>query len=194
MNTFFNHPRLYFLTFFLTVLCFAQTTVAQKEADSLPRYTQEWKLNAFNLLVFQALEISFEKYVNDKSSFGFTGLLSLRGGNRFDGETPFYYEDFALSGFYRIYLGQEANRGLFVETFGSFSSGNKHLYEDVNPSNPYNAEDSFTELGLGFAIGGKFIPKEKYSLSLIAGVARNFLSDDGPALIPRVGINFGKRF
>lgn len=203
MNTFFNRFQaiLFFVLFLLAVG--NQSVIAQqeKEKDSLNPYSKEWNLNAFNLLIFQALDVSFEKYIDEESSFGVTGLISLAGNNRFNEDAPFYYETLALSPFYRVYFGRGANKGFFIEAFGSFSLGKydnyDYYYYDPNVlinsvlEDPY---DSFTAIGLGFSLGGKFITKDKFTLSVYAGAARNFISSEGPGAFPRAGINIGKRF
>lgn len=202
MNTFFKPVRLYLFTLFFVGLLFSTSLQAQETNDSIPTYTKEWKLNSFNLLVFQALEISYEKYIDAESSYGFTGLISLAGKDRFNDTAPFYYEDIALSSFYRIYFGKGSNKGFFIEAFGSLSFGEYDNYIDYDyyPVDydysrlDYSYNQSFTEIGLGFALGGKFITKQKYSLSVIGGLARNVLSDKGPGAMPRVGITVGKRF
>lgn len=185
-------------TFFAVFLLFYTGQInAQMEKDSIPTYTKEWNINAFNLLIFQALDVSFEKYIDDESSFGFSALVSLAGDNRFDNSAPYYYETAALSPYYRIYFGRGSNTGFFIEAFGSLSFGEYDSYLTNNPpaySSSYDPYESFTEVGLGFAIGGKFNTKKKYTLSVIAGAARNFISKDGPGAIPRIGITIGKRF
>ncbi|MGB1448757.1 MAG: hypothetical protein ACPG8F_02865 [Flavobacteriaceae bacterium] len=195
MNTFFNRIALLFCGFFIFLIG-NYSVLAQSKKDSLPSYTKEWKLNAFNLLVFQALDVSYEKYIDEESSYGFTGLVSLAGESRFDDNAPFYYETAAFSSFYRIYFGRGVNHGFFIEAFGALSFGKydsyqDYYYEDVSFNDPYA---TFTEVGLGFSVGGKFITKEKYTLSVFGGAARNFISKDGPGAMPRVGITIGKRF
>lgn len=170
--------------------------------DSLPTYTKEWKINAFNLLIFQALDITFEKYIDDESSFGFSALVSLDGNNRFNETAPFYFETVALSPYYRIYFGRGANVGFFIEAFGSLSFGKYDNYDFdyyideglIDYYYDYDPYKSFTELGLGFSVGGKIVTKKKYTVSVIAGTARNFISEDGPGAMPRVGITIGRRF
>lgn len=196
MNTFFNR---FSKLFFVVLFCLGigvHSLKAQIEKDSLPTYTKEWNVNAFNLLVFQTLDISFEKYIEEESSYGFSGLISLAGMNRFNDDAPFYYETAALTSFYRIYFGRGLNHGFFIEAFGAVSFGKYDNYDDfyyeVATLNDYY--DSFTELGFGFSVGGKFITKKKYILSVFSGAARNLISANGPGAMPRVGISIGKRF
>lgn len=196
MNTFFNGFSPFFLASLLCLCITNHHLVAQVEKDSLPTYTKEWNFNAFNLLVFQAVDVSFEKYIDDESSFGFTGLISLAGNNRFNDNAPFYYETAALTSFYRIYFGRGLNHGFFIEAFGAVSFGkydnyDDFYYEDTTFNDPY---ETFTELGFGFSVGGKFITKGKYTLSIFGGAARNLISSDGPGAMPRTGISIGKRF
>lgn len=176
-------------------------TYAQTEQDSLPSFTKEWKINAFNLLIFQALDVTFEKYIDEESSYGFSALVSLDGKDRYNKTAPFYYETVALSPYYRIYFGRGANVGFFIEAFGSLSYGkyddyDYNYYDDGLQDYYYNYDpyESFTEIGLGFSIGGKFIAKKKYTISVFAGAARNFISDNGPGAMPRSGISIGRRF
>ena len=182
------------ISFFTLFLFFPFEKInAQKEKDSVPPFTKEWNINAFNLLIFQALDVSFEKYINDESSYGFSALVSLAGDDRLDNSAPFYYETAALSPFYRIYFGRRPNAGFFVEAFGSLSFGTSFDDSVISCSNS-DSYNSFTEVGLGFTIGGKFITKKSYTLSIIVGAARNFISENGPGAMPRLGIIVGKRF
>ena len=196
-----NPTPFYFLLIALLLFSSHQAN-AQAEQDSIPSYTKEWNLNAFNLLIFQALDVSFEKYIDDESSYGFSALVSLGGENRFDESAPFYYETVSLSPYYRIYFGRGANVGFYIEAFGSLSFGKHDNYDyDYGPLDDYTYDyryydyyRSFTEFGLGFAVGGKFITKKKYTLSVFGGAARNFIGEDGPGAMPRVGITIGRRF
>jgi hypothetical protein len=52
----------------------------------------------------------------------------------------------------------------------------------------------FTELGIGFAVGAKFLTRRNFSVSVFGGIARNFLTSHGPGVTPKVGISLGRRW
>lgn len=54
---------------------------------------------------------------------------------------------------------------------------------------------SESALGLGFAVGAKFLTKEGWVGEIIAGGGRNFINtDEIPKAYPRFGLMLGKRF
>jgi hypothetical protein len=171
--------------------------------DDSPK--NEFQINALNLLIFSALDLSYEHIINDESSLGVSMLISLDGTDRFgDYSNPYYYEGFTISPYYRIYFGNKPFAGFFVETFVMFSKGHYDYYSsyDTNCYDCLTFDDyystyklkPFTELGIGFAVGAKFLTRRNFSVSILGGVARNFLTSHGPGVAPKIGISLGRRF
>jgi hypothetical protein len=159
----------------ITSFGFSQTSYGDFTDDS-PK--NEFQLNALNLLIFSALDMSYEHIINDESSFGVSMLISLDGKDRFgDYYSPYYYEGFALSPYYRIYFGNKPFGGFFVESFVMFSKGHYDYYSSYDPScydcltfddyySTYKLKP-FTELGIGFAVGAKFLTRRNFSVSIL---------------------------
>ena len=181
---------------------FSQTSYGDFTDDS-PK--NEFQLNALNLLIFSALDMSYEHIINDESSFGVSMLVSLDGTDRFsDYDNPYYNEGFALSPYYRIYFGNKPYAGFFVESFVMFSKGHYDYYSsnDTSCYDCLSVDDDystykikpFNELGIGFAFGAKYLTRRNFSVSIFGGIARNFLTSHGPGVAPKVGISLGRRF
>ena len=73
---------------------FSQTGYDDFTVDS-PK--NEFQLNIFNLLIFSALDVNYERIVDDESSFGVSMMFSLNGTDRFKNyNDPYYFEGFTL--------------------------------------------------------------------------------------------------
>lgn len=180
---------------------FSQTGYDDFTVDS-PK--NEFQLNIFNLLIFSALDVNYERIVDDESSFGVSMMISLNGTDRFNNyNDPYYFEGFTLSPYYRIYFGRKPNAGFFAETFAMYSKGHYDYYSNdascydcLSVGGPYWSYKikPFTEFGVGFAVGIKFLTRRNFSISAHGGVARNFLTTHGPGVAPKVGISLGRRW
>jgi len=181
---------------------FSQTGYDDFTVDS-PK--NEFQLNIFNLLIFSALDVNYERIVDDESSFGVSMMFSLNGTDRFnDYIDPYYFEGFTLSPYYRIYFGRNPKAGLFAETFAMYSKGHFDYYSNSSSCHDCLTVDGwsggsykikpFTEFGISFAAGVKFLTRRNFSISAHGGVARNFLTTHGPSFAPKVGISMGRRW
>lgn len=159
--------------FFFGFISFGQTDSIQSLNEEA--LNDEIRVNAAYLIIGLP-EISYERILSDESAVG----ISM--GARIDKDIE---QIFFLTPFYRLYFGKKRAAGFFVEA-------NSTIYaQEIND----DSSDNVMGLGLGFAIGGKFITKGGWVAELLAGAGRNFLNTD---LIeegyPRVGISIGKRF
>ena len=180
---------------------FSQTGYDDFTVDS-PK--NEFQLNAFNLLIFSALDVNYERILDDESSFGVSMMFSLNGTDRFNNNEPYYFEGFTFSPYYRIYFGRNPKAGLFAETFAIYSKGHYDYYSNSSSCHDCLTVDEwyggsykikpFTEIGIGFAAGVKFLTRRSFSISAHGGIARNFLTTHGPSFAPKVGISLGRRW
>ncbi len=158
-------------------------------------------------MIFSALDVNYERIVDDESSFGVSMMFSLNGTDRFKNyNDPYYFEGFTLSPYYRIYFGRKPNAGFFAETFAMYSKGHYDYYFYSNDESCHDCITidewyggshkikPFTEFGVGFAVGIKFLTRRHFSISAYGGVARNFLTTHGPSVAPKVGISLGRRW
>lgn len=161
---------------------------------------RELSLNAFNLVVFQSIDFTFEKYLDDESSYGFTAFINLLNEDR-NTDGPYYNESVSATAFYRLYFGDKPNSGFFAEGFSTLSRGVNDFYYDydyipcVECDYAYNPIiRKYSALSLGLSIGSKWQVKKSLTYSIILGIGRNINADNAPAAIPRIGMSFGKKF
>ncbi len=188
-----KHYCLSTLIFLMTTnLLTAQDTLPVGDANSITQQN-ELKLNMFNLIAFKFTDLTYERLINEETSFGF-GLLFRIGG--YD-EDIAYDRSFSFTPFYRKYFSRSYASGFFVEGFAMLNSGNEDVYNefDQQSGNLIRSEEKYTDFALGVSIGGKFISKRGFLAEIYGGIGRNFLNSDfAPEVVPRGGISLGFRF
>ncbi|WP_394748360.1 DUF3575 domain-containing protein [Spongiimicrobium salis] len=158
--------------------------------DSIPQH--EIKLNVFNLLAFYSVSADYEYLLNEEGAIGGGFLFHLDRDDDFVENTI----DFALTGFYRHFFTGKYAQGFFVEGFGMLNSGQFETFDFSNPStNSARNTDSYTDIALGIAIGGKFVSPRGFITEVFLGLGRNVFRDGvSPDIVPRIGISLGYRF
>jgi hypothetical protein len=185
-------------TFLLaTTISFAQEKEATYPQDVNKKY--EVKLNAFSLIVFSSLDVSYEYLLNKDSSFGIGVFYNFN-----DVDNDLYYpKRFSITPYYRWYFSETRfARGFFVEGFGMLNTYEDNYYYDYNGN--YNGDQPIkeTDFALGVSVGGKFIIKSGFTAEIYGGVGRNLFNNDSNNnnvnfsndLITRGGISLGYRF
>mgnify|MGYP000569052925 FL=1 len=183
----------------LLILLFVSSIIIAQEKEE--KYQQdinkkhELKINAFGLLVFEWLDVSYERLIDEESSFGIGALVGLDNNSDLD-----EYRKFSLTPFYRRYFSNKFARGFFVEGFGmlhSYEDRNYGYYYDnngnyINSSRNYETK---TEFAVGISVGGKFISKKGFTTEIYLGIGRNLAGDDNSIeAVGRGGVSFGYRF
>jgi len=77
------------------------------------------------------------------------------------------------------------------------SSGEYYKYKDIYYDGYYQSErdyNNYTDLALGFGLGGKFVSKQGFFLDLNAGIGRNLFNDNSPTIVGQFNVNLGFRF
>lgn len=152
--------------------------------DNIDFKKNELKINAV-FLIAGAVEITYERILNDESSIGITGFVA------FDNDIDINY---AISPFYRFYFGKKPAAGFFVEGFGSLNSIEDEFFED------FISDDSNTvdvvDFALGIGVGGKFITKRNFIAEISFGIGRNLFNtnDRNFDVFAKGGISLGFRF
>jgi len=180
----------------MSTIGFAQEDEKQdKEVDAIAATRKhELRLDAIELLASEKIELDYE-YVFSKYS-GIGGYIS------YDFDQNDYVEDqiFAIGGFYRQYFFNRKDfgaRGLFAEGLVQFG-----YFEDKDNQYDY-LTDTYSEndlqygaLGVGFALGQKWVSSNGFILELSAGIGRNFGNQDyrQTDVFFRGGILVGYRF
>lgn len=152
----------------------------------------EIKLNMF-YLVIGAAELSYERNLNDASSIGMSVLIPIGEGARDE-------INFVLTPYYRLFFGNKPAQGFFFEGFGMLNSTKTYQYfNQVNNGFFTTTEErkNVVDFALGFAIGGKFVLREKIVAEVTGGIGRNLLNSNEnqySAVVPRFNIAIGYRF
>jgi hypothetical protein len=175
-----NLLLLFFSCLFVNFNTYSQNETSKKKQN------KEIKIDVFDLAVFTALEVTYEKLLENDTGYGLTIYLNFR-------EEDTFYETFALTSFYRLYFlnGKDfGSKGYFAETFFKFSSGKNFENDYYNPENK-----NFSDLGLGLVIGKKWVNNKGMTLETSIGAGRNFgLNENSPELTIRGGVSIGYRF
>lgn len=201
MNTFVNLWTSKNFIFLLLSIFFCWNTNAQNKAakDSLIN-KHEIRLDLFQLIVLPGIDLTYERFIDDLSSWGVTAFIN------FDNEFSegYRFEHFEISPYYRLYFKSKNanNSGFFVQPFLSLTSGEYDYYPDnynYESSNNNGVEDFFGFAG-GALIGRKWVNQKRYTFEIHAGVGRYFAFEktnnayrDNTAY-PRINFAIGKRF
>lgn len=152
----------------------------------------ELKINVLNLIAFEFADASYERILDEESSFGVGVLVNV--GN--DDDIFDYYRKFSITPYYRRYFSKGYASGFFVEGFGMLNSGEEDIFEfnDITFETVRTGEN-YTDFALGISIGGKFISKKGFVAEIYSGIGRNFFSSDfSPEVVGRGGVSLGFRF
>jgi hypothetical protein len=173
----------FFLMFNVTLITFSQVTKTQTIQKN------ELKIDVFDLAIFTALDIGYEKLYKEEMSFGVSMFINFKPN-----ET--YYEKFAITPFYRFYFfnnQQKGSKGYYFEIFSKFASRNNKELEFYNKNQ--NLETNYFDVNLGASVGQKRINNSGFVLEISFGGGRNLgFSKQSPEYAFRGGVSVGYRF
>jgi hypothetical protein len=170
------------------------SSFSQQNDEPVEFNKNEIKLNMFYFLL-GAVEVSYERNLNEYSSLGMSVLMST--------DTDEFWDlNYAITPYYRLFFGRKPAQGFFFEGFGMLNSYKEYeFWSYYNPENgDYFYDEStsnVTAFALGVAVGGKFTLHEKFVVELSGGIGRNFLNGSDNryvTIVPRLSINVGYRF
>ena len=146
----------------------------------------ELKIDFFDLLVFPALTVGYEKINDSSSAFGATLFLNLNGG-----DNSSWNDNFVITPYYRFYFSKSedyGSKGFFTEVFLKFAFGESRT-------------ENYFDIAPGLSLGNKWINRKGFTFEILFGLGRNLLYDpdeynnDGRStVIARAGFAIGKRF
>ena len=185
---------------FLTLQINAQEKEGTKESkfpqDVDKKY--ELKINAFNLIAFAAIDISYERLIDENSSYGVAVFYNFSDYANSDIAFP---KKFSITPYYRWFFSENKYaRGFFIEGFGMLNTYQDNYSYDFNSN--YGKIETQTSFALGISVGGKFVIKEGFTAEVLAGVGRNLIKGESlesyqdfqNEVIGRFGISLGYRF
>ena len=148
---------------------------------------QEIKLDIADALVIRSIELSYESYTSEESSFGISALFNLAKQ-----DVDFRYnENTMITPYYRHYFSTNEQWNFFGEGFIGINSGK---YETPLIGSSQIRYKKYTDGALGIAVGTKYVANGGLIIDLYAGLGRNLFGSNSPVLVPRAGLNVGWRF
>lgn len=188
----------FLLALFLSQFAMAQDSTATASPLSLKK--NEIKLDALALITQTRFHVSYERFLKNDFSAGFSVSLSASNKRKDDFNDNFNrtLPQYEVNPFIRYSLSKSQRSYYFVEAFGSVNGGKyKEQQRIIDGSSAYYAavENTYTDFALGAAIGYKLYLADKFGIEIFVGGAKNLLNTDvSPKYVPRVGANFGYRF
>jgi hypothetical protein len=165
------------LMFLVSALLVAQEKEEKDPQDINKKY--EIKINALTLLALEWIDVSYERLIDEESSFGTAVTLNT--------DSDVSDLNYSITPYYRRYFSEKFARGFFLEGFGMLFSAEDDSFFDTN-------NGDVTGLALGISVGGKFVSKDGFTAELLLGVGRNFLESQNNEAVGRFGISVGYRF
>lgn len=172
------------LTILCTIIGYSQET--DDSQDVLRK--NELKINMTNLIIFKWVDVSYERILNEESTFGVGVLVSLDPDNE-DGFEE--YRTFSITPYYRHFFSKKYAQGFFVEGFGMLHSGKDEYFINSDFS---NYEEKYTDFAVGISAGAKFVTKRGFVAEIYLGIGRDLLGNSDIEVVGRGGIAIGYRF
>lgn len=179
----------------ILVLLITFSTNAQEEIPQVSEKKNEVYLNAFNLIAFKWLDVSYERLINEEVSIGVSLLASL------DGESYGYdsRRQFSVTPYYRFYFTNKYAEGFFLEAFTMINGGIHEDYwyyydENTGEDNWGYEEEEYTDVAFGVGVGGKFLSRRGFIGEVHMGIGRNLFDEHAPDVVGRGSLSFGYRF
>lgn len=157
---------------------------------------QEFRIDFFDLLVMESLNVGYEKMNDTSTAYGLTMLINLGDSDLND--------NFALTPYFRLYFLESEDYGgygFFAEVFSKLAFGETEVYNDNFTNNsiyPGYENENFFDVALGVGLGRKWINRKGYSFEVLVGFGRNLLYDedhiDRSEGMARFNLAIGKRF
>jgi len=193
------------LLFLLVTFVSLSFTAQEFEGTKENRYPEgvekknELKLNAFNLIAFAALDISYEKVISANSSYGVGIFYNF---SDYENDDITFPKKFSITPYYRWFFSEyQYAQGFFIEGFGMLNTF-QDFYNSYDYNNNYSKIKTQTSFALGISVGGKFVLKEGFTAEVLAGVGRNLIKGESQEdyntfqneIIGRFGVSLGYRF
>ena len=193
------------LLFLLVTFVSLSFTAQEFEGTKENRYPEgvekknELKLNAFNLIAFAALDISYEKLISANSSYGVGIFYNF---SDYENDDITFPKKFSITPYYRWFFSEyQYAQGFFIEGFGMLNTF-QDFYNSYDYNNNYSKIKTQTSFALGISVGGKFVLKEGFTAEVLAGVGRNLIKGESQEdyntfqneIIGRFGVSLGYRF
>ncbi|WP_271406814.1 DUF3575 domain-containing protein [Tenacibaculum soleae] len=179
-------------TILVTAMLFSLIVVKAQDQNSNTVHQFEKKndvkFNAY-LTSLGLFEMTYERNINENSSFGIVGLYAF--SQKHDEDV-----NYQITPFYRRYFSKKYASGFFTEGFATFGSvDGKQLY-DVNGNLTSKEGPNVLDLSLGASIGYKWVTKSGIVFEALFGMGGNLFNahKTDHNVINRRAISIGYRF
>jgi hypothetical protein len=139
-----------------------------------------------------AFEASYERNLNKDSSVGISFFIPYDDEN-LDSDLNYY-----ISPYYRLYFGKKYAAGFFLEGFAMVNSYDEYRGFEffINGVSQIENNKSYTDVALGFGLGGKWITRKGITFEVSGGFGRNLLNQDKTdvTFVGKFALNIGYRF
>ena len=186
------------LLFVFSLTSYSQDTVQQveviKTSTQIEKFSKtigqnEFKVNLFDLLVYESLHVGYERMNNTSTAYGATMLINVGDSELND--------NFAVTPYFRVYFLESEDYGgygFFAEVFSKFVFGDTGINEFEGPTD----NENYFDIALGAALGRKWINNKGYSFEVRIGLGRNLFyesnQEDRGEAMGSFGVALGKRF
>ena len=164
--------------------------------------TSEIRLNAFSVIAFKQLDLTYEYIFSEESSVGLDVVIGLskKANNAFLKGNQKY----VITPYYRYSVPEDIVNGLFLEAFLAANGGENYIKkgdEDI-PEGGVEIEDEpnylsfeYSDFAFGLGAGYKYISDGGFVAEVYGGIGRNLSGEKAsPGILPRLGVSFGFRF
>lgn len=173
--------------------------------DTIPKSVLYQKRNEIRVDVlstaFSRFNLTYERFLNKKYSVGLSVVFSnnKKVQDDFDKGNINTFSKYEIIPFVRYNLSQGQRSFYFAEIFADLNGGDFReivLLTDATNANYYAIQkSSYTDLGLGAAVGYKYYIKDQFGIEVLVGFGSNlFNKDKSPDILSRVGLGISYRF
>ena len=184
-----------------TPLLFSQESEQTEPLTHRDDSKNELSLNVFNVLIFGAIDGSYERILNDYSSLSLE--VFSKAFNKNEGEdidlSEAYSKEFSITSKFKYFFREsKVAHGFYAEAFGMYSDGwaekEVEIPMEEGGTRLQDVDVEYSDFALGFGVGGKFVSKKGFLIDLSFGIGRNLFNRDSPDLVVLPNINVGYRF
>lgn len=174
---------------FICLFCFAISYAQSPQSDlSTDNPKNEITINAL-YLVLGSFDVTYERLLNEYSGVGVTASVTF--------DPDFWDLNYAFTGFYRHYFGKRYAQGFFTDAFAMLNNTTVEYFQPWGFWNEWSSYSrTYTDLALGFGVGGKWVSKRGVLLETRLALGRQLFnaSKTGDDIVGRFGVTVGYRF
>jgi hypothetical protein len=161
----------------------------------------EFRIDVLSMIVYSEFNLTYERFLDEDFSVGVFGGFSNSNSKSddFDSGHRNNLPKYEINPFMRYNLSKSPRHFYFAEVFLSVNGGDfketVRKIDDAGDGYYVNEKSTYSDLGIGAALGYKMYIDQKFAIEFLVGFGTNiFNTDQSPDTISRVGLSFGYRF